>query len=248
MSIKVFRTKSDLSKEVGRYVADVAETCIEKNGRFTVALSGGSLPGLLAKGLLLAYDARDAGKDHFAAWHVFFADERCVELDSEDSNYRACSEAFLSKIPIPEKNVCAIDPRLSDPEKMAADYERRAAVILGEAFSFDLILLGMGPDGHTCSLFPGHPLCRETKKRVAHIVDSPKLPPRRITLTFPTLNAAKRIAFVAAGESKANILPKVFSKGSDLPAARAVAKDGTTTWFLDEAAAKLLGRRSNASY
>jgi len=235
----VSASKAALSSAVGKHVAEAAHAAIKTKGSFNVAISGGSLPKLLASGLLSSYAADTDTKvlqDHFGKWRVFFADERCVSLDSDESNSKGAKAAFLSKVPIPAANIHDIDPSL-DPRAMASAYQLSMTKTLGAQASLDMILLGMGPDGHTCSLFPGHPLLLETKRLVAHIEDSPKPPKQRITLTFPVLQAAEQVTFVTAGASKAAILPKVLAKDSKLPAGQAHAKDKTVTWFVDADAA-----------
>jgi 6-phosphogluconolactonase len=236
--------KAELSTAVGRFVADAAQAAVAApGGRFAVALSGGSLPGLLAGGLLEAYaDLSDAERSaHFAKWHVFFADERCVPNDHPDSNFRGCAEAFLSRVPVPAAQVHRIDDALvGDPAAAAAAYEAAMAAALGQDGALDMALLGMGPDGHTCSLFPGHALLKEASRRVAAISDSPKPPARRITLTFPAIRAAAAVVFVAAGASKADVFPAAFAGRADVPAGCAHARDGSAHWFVDDAAAAQL--------
>lgn len=214
MKVLQSETKDLLSSQVGKYVNDVALEAAKKrpNEPFTIALSGGSLPKLLAKGLLSYRDALD-----FSNWHVFFADERHVAPDHEDSNYKACFEAFLKDVSIPPEQVYKINHKVS-VEEAAEEYEATLRKVFkgSSAPVFDLILLGMGPDGHTCSLFPGHALLNEKKKWVAPISDSPKPPPKRITLTYPVLNSARNVFFLAAGEGKAETMPKVLLKHDEL--------------------------------
>ena len=179
---------------------------------------------------------------HRLQWVVFFADERCVGLDSADSNFKGCDDALFSKAPgMVKENIHAINAALGSPKEMAEDYQQRLLAVTTPASGppvLDLVLLGLGPDGHTASLFPGHPLLAETERWVAEIMDSPKPPPERITLTYPVINAARQAAFVAAGAGKADTLKEIFgdAKGDDrLPAARVAAKD--TRWFVDQPAA-----------
>ncbi|EGV97475.1 6-phosphogluconolactonase [Cricetulus griseus] len=149
---------------------------------------------------------------------------------------------LLSKLPIPDSQVLTVNPALP-VEDAAEDYARK----LRQAFHedtvpvFDLLILGIGPDGHTCSLFPGHPLLQEQEKIVAPISDSPKPPPQRVTLTLPVLNAAQSVVFVATGEGKAAVLKRILQdKDGALPATMVQPRTGSLCWFLDEAAARLL--------
>ena len=152
---------------------------------------------------------------------------------------------LFSKVPIPQQNIHTIDPSLADDlEELADAYEkeliREFAMKDSARFPiFDLILLGVGPDGHTASLFPGHPLLSEEDRWVAYIVDSPKPPPRRLTLTFPVINHAARVAFVAAGANKADTLKTVLDEPeAGLPASRVrPITPGQVWWFVDDAAA-----------
>lgn len=157
---------------------------------YTVAVSGGSLPKLMAQGLSAA------GVDT-AAWRAFLADERVVPLDDPDSNFREIRER------LPALTTTPIDPALS-PDDCAVHY----ATLLPD--SFDAVLLGLGPDGHTCSLFPAHPLLTVDDRSVASIIDSPKPPPLRITLTLPVLNAAASAIFVCTGAGKAPVVKDIF--------------------------------------
>lgn len=177
---------------------------------------------------------------------VFFADERIVPLNHEDSNYKLCNDEFFSKTPLQKSQIHTISEKdLDDPEEVADEYEKQ----LAEAFAgkesvrhpvFDLILLGMGPDGHTCSLFPGHELLREKSRWVAPIEDSPKPPPKRITLTVPVLNKAHRVAFVLTGEGKQEMLSKTLDQPQlGLPASLIRPSPPGDVYFLcDDAATK----------
>ena len=177
---------------------------------------------------------------------VFFADERAVSLDSKDSNYKLCYDYVFSKIPIPAEQIHHIDESLvSDTQELADAYEQELVKVFANRSAvkipaFDLLLLGMGPDGHTCSLFPGHRLLNETTGWVAPITDSPKPPPNRITLTLPVVTHAHRIAFVAAGGEKKDIL-KVIMEDPDqgLPCSLVnVAGGEKVYWFVDADAAQ----------
>ncbi|OQR95299.1 6-phosphogluconolactonase [Thraustotheca clavata] len=223
---------------VGKLVAELSKSAIATSGRFTLALSGGSLPKILEKGL-----SSLKGDLDFSKWHVFFADERCVPLDHEDSNYLACHQALFQHVPIPREQIYTIVLN-TNPAVVAQEYTQQLISLWGtELPRFDLILLGMGPDGHTCSLFPGHALLNENSLWVASILDSPKPPPQRITLTYPVVNNAAAVAFVATGDSKAPLMRHMLgleTQTPSLPAARILPHNGQLHWFIDEAAASKL--------
>ncbi|KAF0695831.1 Aste57867_13351 [Aphanomyces stellatus] len=231
-------TGDAVGSAVAKLVAELSQASIAASGRFSLALSGGSLPKILEKGLSSLKDGVD-----FSKWHVFFADERCVPLDHADSNYLACHDALFQHVSIPRSQIYTIALH-DDPAVVAQDYTQQLSQLWGtELPRFDLILLGMGPDGHTCSLFPGHPLLDETHLWVASISDSPKPPPKRITLTYPVVNNAAAVAFVATGESKAPLMRHMLgvdAQTPSLPAARVHPTQGQTHWFIDEAAAAKL--------
>ncbi|XP_056263348.1 6-phosphogluconolactonase [Pseudoliparis swirei] len=235
--VVVFPSSAELGPVLAQLVTSRAEKAIISHGRFTLGLSGGSLASMLSKELLALPDL-DCSK-----WVVGFCDERLVFFDDPESTFGLYKSLLFSKVNIPDRGILAIDSSLPVNE-CAADYTRK----LKEAFPsddfpvFDLLLLGMGPDGHTCSLFPDHPLLEETKKIVAPISDSPKAPPQRVTMTFPVVNAARCVAFVSTGGSKAPILKEVLEgrEGSALPAARVVPTNGELFWLVDDPAAASL--------
>jgi 6-phosphogluconolactonase len=175
---------------------------------------------------------------------VFYADERAVPLDHPDSNHALCKAHLFSQIPLPKSNIHPLDPNfLDDLEELSDAYEKELVREFAQKDSarfpiFDLIFLGMGGDGHTASLFPGHELLSEDLRWVAYIEDSPKPPPKRITLTFPVINHATRVVFVAAGGDKAEVLSTVLDKPeTGLPASRVQpVHPGHLYWFVDDAA------------
>ncbi|KZT61833.1 6-phosphogluconolactonase [Calocera cornea HHB12733] len=233
-----FPGEEPLVAALAEFIIKAQDEAIQKRDRFTLAVSGGSLAQHLA-GLIGNPGVK------WDKWHIFFADERCVPLDHEYSNYRLINEELLTKVDIPAEQVHAIDTSLLDDlDELADEYEqgliREFANRETARFPvFDLILLGMGPDGHTASLFPGHALLTESDRWVAWIDDSPKPPPTRITLTFPVINHAHKCAFVATGAAKEDILHTVLDKPEEgLPSSRVrVAQPGMTYWFVDDAAA-----------
>ncbi|KAL9939230.1 hypothetical protein V8E36_002043 [Tilletia maclaganii] len=238
-----FDDADELSKSLADFVIKAQDEAIQRRDKFTLALSGGSLPKVLAKYLVNRTDE----KVRWDKWQVFFADERLVKLDHDDSNYKLCDQELFSKVPqLKRSQIITIDETLlDDAEEVSDAYEKElVAAFAGKASVrnpvFDLILLGMGPDGHTCSLFPNHPLLKETDRWVAPIEDSPKPPPRRITFTYPVLNHAHRVAFVLAGEGKQEMLSKSLDEPElGLPASLVrPAPPGDLYYFTDKAASK----------
>ncbi|CUS07047.1 unnamed protein product [Tuber aestivum] len=245
-SLYAFPDSSTLQQNLYQYILQAQSDALARHPKFKIAVSGGSLPKLLASPVLLA--SRDI---HWGKWEIFFADERAVPLTDPDSNYALLKQELLDKIPktASEPTVHPIDPEmLSDTQDLADAYEKALIGSFAAKDSvklpiFDLLLLGCGPDGHTCSLFPGHGLLREEDAWVAAIEDSPKPPPRRITLTLPVVTHALKIAFVATGAGKKEVMRKIFDThpeaegGEVLPCALVNLGAGDkVSWFCDQAA------------
>ncbi|KAF4124222.1 6-phosphogluconolactonase [Geosmithia morbida] len=244
-----------LAAALRSYIIQGQAAGIERHGTFKVAVSGGSLPKTLAAALLAPSSGPDDVVD-FSKWEIFFADERAVPLDHADSNYGLLKSELLDKIPGGDDAKPTVHPidvaHLDDIQELADQYEKTLVGSFASRDSvrlpiFDLLLLGCGPDGHTCSLFPGHPLLREADAWVAPITDSPKPPPRRITLTLPVVTHAVRIAFVATGGGKKDIMRSIFDSDDGLPCALVNEAAGDrVSWFVDEPAVDGVGfpRRS----
>ncbi|XP_038565914.1 6-phosphogluconolactonase [Micropterus salmoides] len=235
--VVAFPSSAELAPVLAHLVTSRAEKAITSHDRFTLGLSGGSLVSMLSKELLALPDL-DCSK-----WVVGFCDERLVSFDDPESTYGLYKSQLFSKVNIPDSGILTIDSSLPVNE-CAEDYTRKLkAAFQGDDFPvFDLLLLGMGPDGHTCSLFPDHPLLEETKKIVAPISDSPKPPPQRVTMTLPVVNSARCVAFVSTGGSKAPVLKEVLEgrEGPAFPAARVVPTNGELFWLVDDPAAASL--------
>ncbi|KAH8162088.1 hypothetical protein CIB48_g6155 [Xylaria polymorpha] len=243
-SLFAFNDTTSLAQALRSYVVSCQNSGLTRHDVFKVAVSGGSLPETLAQALL-AEPKSKADVIEFDKWEIFFADERAVPLDHQDSNYALIKKQLLDKIPasIGQPIVHPIDAEyLNDTQELADQYEKKLVASFAKGDSvklpiFDLLLLGSGPDGHTCSLFPGHPLLREADAWVAPIEDSPKPPPRRITLTLPVITHAVRIAFVVTGAAKKEIMKEIFEVGNGLPCALVNEAAGDRcSWFTDNAA------------
>jgi 6-phosphogluconolactonase len=214
---------------VEHFVAQAAKA-IAARGRFVVALAGGSTPGP-TYALLASSDFAD--RVDWPRVHALWGDERCVLPNHRASNYRMARMALLDKVPIPSANVHRIRGELP-PAQAAAAYESELEAVLGAGGRFDLILLGMGTDGHTASLFPGTPALEErTRWVVENYVE--KLKAWRITLTLPVINAARQVTFLVSGATKAEPLARIRA-GEPLPAVRVQPAGGKLTWLVDRQA------------
>ncbi|XP_038978703.1 probable 6-phosphogluconolactonase 4, chloroplastic [Phoenix dactylifera] len=250
----VFESEEELSVSLAKYTAKLSEKFAQERGAFTVVLSGGSL----IKSLRKLVDPPYLESVDWTKWHVFWVDERVIPKDHADSNYKLAYDGFLSKVPIPPGQVYAINDSLS-AEGAADDYEIclkqlvKTGVVAASSATvfpkFDLMLLGMGPDGHVASLFPGHPLLNENQRWVTFIKDSPKPPPERITFTFPVINSSAYVALVVTGAGKASAVHKALGSGQSLsdmlPVEMVSLKDGKFSWFTDKAAVSLLQDRAS---
>jgi 6-phosphogluconolactonase len=218
----------------------LASSAIAERGRFIVALSGGSTPrpayALLAQEPLVS-------RVDWARVHVFWGDERCVPPEHPDSNYRMASRALLDHVAIPPDSVHRIPGELP-PEEAAAVYQAELERVLGAGGRFDLVLLGMGADGHTASLFPGTAAVEERGRAVVAVYVE-KLTAWRVTLTLPVIQAARRVVFLVSGAGKAPVLARVHA-GEALPAGLVRPKDGQLIWLADRDAAADLSESRHA--
>ena len=238
MNLLVHETPQELAHAAARDFAARAEASIRERGRFAVALSGGSTPKATYE--VLARDHAD--ELDWVRVHVFFGDERTVPPDHEDSNYRMARETLLSRIRVGSVHRMRCE---LPPEEAAAAYVQELREFFGtseEPPSFDLILLGIGEDGHTASLFPNTPALDVTDPWVvANPVE--KLDTIRLTLTVPVINASRAVNFLVAGEGKAGALREILEGDADpheYPAKFIHPEDGDLTWMVDRAAAKFL--------
>lgn len=206
---------------------------IAKKGYCTIALSGGSTPKVLYELLATPTFAKNI---HWKKVFIFFGDERFVPHNSEESNYKMATDTLLVNVPIPKKNIFGIQTQKITPQQSANSYNAVVKKYVTVTHPFDIVLLGIGEEGHTASLFPNSPLLKETKRWVQPIFVAEKKM-ERITFTLPLINKANNVLFLVSGVSKAAIVKTIFSaKGKKLPAAMVQPK-GNLFWVLDEAAA-----------
>ncbi|MCC9138344.1 6-phosphogluconolactonase [Pontibacter silvestris] len=241
--LHIFEDKAHLSKAAAELFVQTAREAVQKNGRFTVALTGGSSPVQLYS--LLAqqpYLEQIPWQQTF----VFWGDERWVPLTDDRSNAKMAKETFLNKVPVPQEQIYPMWKDNMEPEAFAQQYEQQLQKHFGQqAPEFDLILLGMGDDGHTASLFPGTEVLHEE----SHLVQAYYLEPQsmyRITLTAPLINQAKAICFLTFGSNKASALFEVLEgerNPEKYPSQLIKPQHGKVHWFVDENAASLLAKK-----
>ncbi len=240
--VSVCADAAELARTAARQFVDWAWQSIAKQGHFYVALSGGSTPRELYR-VLASNEFR--GQVDWARVHLFWGDERAVPADSPESNYGMARRELLLRVPIPPANVHRMEAEDVNIGRAAHKYEATLREFLpldDRGFPrFDLILLGVGPEGHTASLFPGAKLLRETSRWVSTPL-VPKLGARRMTLTLPVLEAARRVLFLVSGAEKAAILQEVLCGHPEppLPAQLVKPREGERLFLVDEAAAAKL--------
>jgi len=238
--VKVFRNREAMNQALARDIAGQMQEKTKFGADFHLVLTGGSTPKPLYR--LLGSEYSD--KINWRHIHLYWGDERYVPHDHSDSNYRMANVALLNHIGIPDTNVHPMPTGYDRPEIAAENYSDELRQIFPEYSNtiprFDLVLLGMGGDGHFASLFPNHALLEEKEQLVGVVNDSPKPPPTRLTMTLPVINAAKRIYFLVAGGNKANAIKMVLDETTpshEYPASFVKPEKGEITWWLDEAAA-----------
>ena len=244
--VRPFASADDVADAAVFLFVTVAEKAVRDRGFFFCSLAGGTTP-LNSYRLLAA--PMISSKVDWERTHVFWGDERCVPEGDKDRNDEAAIDGLLKKVPIPSKNIHRLAAADPDPaDRYAADllgtFEEiarsspslRQSLLPGGVPRFDLVLLGLGPDGHTASLFPGSPALGEKVKLVVRVDAAPKPPPARVTFTLPLINAARHVVFLVTGTDKNAALRRVLNGDPALPASRVAPRDGTLAFLADAAA------------
>lgn len=241
--IKIFSDPDELNHYAADKFIEIGNSSIDENGRFTVALAGGSTPKTLYK--LLTSDKNRSQLD-WSKVFFFIGDERFVAPDDAESNYRMAKENIFSPLDVKAENIFRWQTEQLDPDKTAERYSNEISAFFelksGEFPRFDLILLGMGDDGHTASLFP-HTAALKEIARIAAANPVEKLDTVRLTFTLPTINNAANIIFLVTGAEKSDILAKILNSEPDpdnFPSQAVNPPNGRLFWLVDEAAAKNL--------
>ena len=213
------------AQEAAVWIAAAVQEAIAARGLCRLALAGGETPRAV-------HEALASRKVDWARVQITFGDERCVPPDDADSNFRMAKESLFDRVSIPAGNVFRIRGEIA-PEDAAREYEEKLAAVaarFGETrYVHDLILLGMGPDGHTASLFPGSPALAETVRNVIPAT-GPKPPPQRLTMTFPLLDAARKVCFLVKSAEKLPLVERIVAGDKSFPAGRVQAE--SVTWLV----------------
>ncbi len=242
--IRIHSDSQAVAEAAAAFVLEVGQKAVRANGRFLIALSGGTTPEILYRAL-----ASPAFADRFD-WSrtiFFFSDERCVPPNDPRSNYALADKTLFTPLNIPPSQIYRMAGESSDPQAAASEYEqqlRLATKTLPSVLpSLDLILLGLGEDGHTASLFPGSPILQDDRRAIA-ATQSPKDPPHRLTMTLAAINRASVVLFLATGSGKAEVVRAILDPKTEaerqFPASLVKPEEGRLIWFLDQAAAAKL--------
>jgi 6-phosphogluconolactonase len=239
LDTRVFPDIDALSRGALEEVSDNIRDAIAQRGRFVIALSGGHTPAKMYS--LWGAPGKYRDETPWDRVHMFWGDERYVPADDPLSNYKMTRETLLSHVPIPAANIHPAPTSLPTPEKAAEAYEAQLRGFFGaDEPVYDVTLLGLGPEGHTASLFPGSPALEEEQRWVVAVQVAAK-PPNRLTFTLPVLNRSRNTYFLVAGKDKREILAALGSepdsRSSQYPAGRVRPAHGRVLWFLDQAAA-----------
>ena len=242
--VRILTNIDAIAKRAAQEFVQAATQAVSERGSFRVALTGGSTPRTLYS--LLASDAALRAQLPWDKMYLYFGDERSVGPDDAESNFRMANETLLSKVPLKPEQVFRMKGEYKDTEKAAQEYEQalRASfkIAEGQFPRFDLVLLGMGNEGHTASLFPGTKALHETKRLVVHNWVG-KLYTNRITLTAPAINNAARVMFMITGADKALALKGVLEgayEPDQLPAQMIQPSSGQVLWLVDTIAGGML--------
>lgn len=239
MELHIAKNVADLSKDLASHIAQLITDVLSKQDRFTFVLSGGSTPKALYAQLAASPYSENIPWEKV---HFFWGDERAVPFEDERNNARMCYAELLDKVKVPAANIHVMRTDI-DPAESAAEYEKVLRTYSGESeITFDFVLLGMGDDGHTLSLFPGTDVIHEQALwATSFFLTAQDM--YRITLTAPVVNAARYVAFMATGAGKAETLVEVLEGNKNLdkyPSQIIQPTGGELHWFVDEAAAALL--------
>jgi 6-phosphogluconolactonase len=227
---RVIASPAELARVSVERVDECARSARRRERRLSLVVPGGSV----AEAFLPALAAADLD---WTDVELFWGDERAVAPDHADSNFRLANELLVTRVPLDPARVHRMLADGQNLDDAARAYEADIARTLGEGASFDIVLLGVGPDGHVCSLFPGHPALDETSRRVVAVTNSPKPPPGRLTLTLPALRGAD-VVVAAFGASKAAVVREALERRESLlPVARAARAGSGATFLIDPAAA-----------
>lgn len=239
--IRIHRDSEAEAEAAATFVLEVGKEAVRANGRFFIALSGGTTPETLYRALT---SPAFADRFDWSRATFFFSDERCVPPDDPRSNYALADKTLFTSLKITPSQVYRMAGESRDPQRAAHEYEQQLRLATKTSPSaqpsLDLILLGLGEDGHTASLFPGSPALRD-HQRVIAVTQSPKDPPNRLTMTLGVINRASVILFLVAGAGKAGIVRAILDPKTEaerqLPASLVQPEKGRLIWFLDRAAA-----------